>query len=106
MNALLDHLPSSTVLLSLLALFVLYFGAPILRAILKPERGSLTDLRIAWFESFVNDIDKRARITEKLAAAAQLPLPPAAPAPAERETQPPAEPVSTDVPPPKKESDA
>lgn len=56
-----------TLALLLLAAFVVYFGPAILRVILKPEHGSVTDLRIAKFESFLMDFDKRAKISEKLA---------------------------------------
>lgn len=88
--------PQTTVLLALLALFLIYFGPPLLRVALKPERGSALDLRIAWFETFVNDVEKRTKVTEKLAALAKLPpavtaaLPPPPLPAAERPTLPPA----------------
>jgi hypothetical protein len=56
---------SSLLLLASLAL-VIYFGPAVLRLALKPEKGSVKDLRIAWFETFLNDVDKRGKITEKL----------------------------------------
>ena len=54
-----------TLLLAVLA-FVVYFGPAALRLILRPERGSVTDLRIARYEALLADFDKRARVGEKL----------------------------------------
>lgn len=64
---------STTVLLALVALFLIYFGPSLARVVLKPERGSKLDLRIAWFETMVADFEKRTKVTEKLAALAKLP---------------------------------
>jgi hypothetical protein len=87
-------------LLSLIAALgwcLFYFGPSILRALLRPERGTPLDLRIAWLETFLNDADKRGRIGEKLAALATKdaasPVVPSPPAPdTERITVPPAPP--------------
>ncbi len=53
---------------------VIYFGPAAARAVLKPEKGSLTDLRIAWWETFLNDFEKRHKIGEKTAALAKKQL--------------------------------
>ncbi len=57
-------------LLVALAAFLFYFGPAMLRAAIKPERGSPWDLRIAAFEAWTFDMDKRYRIREKSMAAA------------------------------------
>lgn len=92
----------STVLIALAILFLVYFGPPILRVVLKPEHGSKLDLRIAWFETFVNDVEKRTTITAKLLSLAKLPAPPPVPD-SERTTVPPAAPSGPAT--PEKEND-
>jgi len=55
-------------LLGALVAFLFFFGPSIARFVLRPERGSLTDLRIAAWEAWTADLDKRDRIKEKTKA--------------------------------------
>lgn len=60
--------PETLTLLLALGAFLLFFGPAIARVVLRPERGSMTDLRIAQFEALVIDLDKSLRIREKIKA--------------------------------------
>lgn len=60
--------PETLTLVFALAAAALFFGPAIARLILKPVRGSVTDLRIAAFEAFVADFDKWFRVRDKLKA--------------------------------------
>jgi hypothetical protein len=48
--------------------FLFFFGPSIARFLLRPEKGSLTDLRIAAWEAWAADLDKRSKIKEKTRA--------------------------------------
>jgi len=58
--------PELSLLLLATVAVIIYFGPTVVRLVLKPEKGSETDLRIAWWETFLNDFEKRHKVGEKL----------------------------------------